>query len=121
MKSRSGFTLVEIMIVIAIIGLLASMAILNFIQARQKSQATLCSQFLERIESAKVQAAFEYHLGGTDTPTDVQIMTFLDKPDGTQVNGSSSLCPAGGMYVVGDMDTSPICSLAISPGWHQVE
>ncbi len=121
MKTKQGFTLVEIMIVIAIIGLIASIALVNFIKARQDSQATMCSQFLERIDGAKAQAAFEHLLADAETPTDVMLFDFLNIKPGTQIDGSNSLCPGGGVYSVNSMDTPPSCSLAQAPGIHAID
>jgi len=56
---REGFTLVEIMIVVAIIGLLASIAVPNFMRARLRSQATACKQDLRMIDAAVDQWAIE--------------------------------------------------------------
>src|SRR5689334_2046925 len=58
-KRRGGFTLVEIMIVVAIIALLAAIAVPNFLRARKRSQATRVLEDLRMIDSAIDQYAIE--------------------------------------------------------------
>ena len=58
-KNRGGFTLVEIMIVVAIIALLAAIAVPNFLRARKRSQATRILEDLRMIDSAIDQYAIE--------------------------------------------------------------
>ena len=58
-KRRSGFTLVEIMIVVAIIALLAAIAVPGFLRARKRSQASRIINDLRLIDSAVDQYAIE--------------------------------------------------------------
>lgn len=67
MRKRHGFTLVEIMIVVAIIGLLAAIAIPSFLKARESARRTACINNLRNIDAAKDQYALEF--GGTETWT----------------------------------------------------
>jgi len=59
--NRKGFTLVEIMIVVAIIALLAAIAVPGFLRARKRSQATSLLNDLRLIDNAKDQYAMEYN------------------------------------------------------------
>jgi prepilin-type N-terminal cleavage/methylation domain-containing protein len=63
-RVAEGFTLVEIMIVVAIIGLLASIAIPAFMKARNSARRNGCLNNLRQIDGAKDQYALEY--GGTN-------------------------------------------------------
>ena len=65
-RNKSGFTLVEIMIVVAIIGLLAAIAIPNFIKARTTSQKNACINNLKQIDGAIQQWALRGAKGGCD-------------------------------------------------------
>jgi type II secretory pathway pseudopilin PulG len=105
------------MIVVAIIGLLAAIALPSFIHARATSQANTCINTLRQIESACQQVAFAKNLapGATITyPTDITPYVKLNS------NGSIPPCPAGGTYTLLSVGNNPQsqCSLGntVSPG-----
>jgi general secretion pathway protein G len=102
---RAGFTLVEIMIVVAIIGLLAAIAIPNFIKARTASQKNACIANLKQIDGAKQTWALEQKKVGTDTPVATDLYG-TDKYIRDQPG-----CPAGGTYSVNNVNTKPTCTV----------
>jgi prepilin-type N-terminal cleavage/methylation domain-containing protein len=116
---KAGFTLVEIMIVVAIIGLLAAIAIPNFVKARATSQANACINNMRQIDAAANEWALETHqaTGATVTSALTVALTPYIKLNAA---GSIPSCPAGGNYTVGTVGAIPqvSCSLGntVTPG-----
>lgn len=109
-KGFGGFTLVEIMIVIAIVALLAAIAIPALLKASAKSQATTCINNLRQIDSAIQQFAVEAgkHVGDVVSyPTDLKAYIRLN------ASGEIPPCPAHGIYTLNSVGTVPSaeCSL----------
>ena len=108
-SKRGGFTLVEIMIVVAIIALLASIAVPNFLRARKRSQATQVLEDLRLIDAAIDQYAIERNkAGGTALVWD-DVMLYLKKD--TRLYASTGLDILGNAHNNGDdflVDTVPV-------------
>jgi prepilin-type N-terminal cleavage/methylation domain-containing protein len=108
-RRRRGFTLIEIMIVVLIIGILLAIAVPNFLRARETSRAKSCAGNLRQIETAKEQWAMDNKKGATDTPalaTDL-VPNYIK---------TAPACPSAGTYTPGDMSTRPTCSIGGTSG-----
>lgn len=111
---RQAFTLVEIMIVVAIIGLLAAIAIPNFMRARATSQANACINNLHKISDASDEFALEHNKNTGDAVTlSVDLTPYI------KMNSSGLIpaCPAQGSYTLASVGARPVCSLGttVSP------
>ena len=118
---KAGFTLVEIMIVVAIIGLLAAIAIPNFVRARTSAQTSACIASLRVIDGAKSQWALETHKANSDTPVAGDIQPYMGRGTG----GSLPTCPNDSAqtfatsYTINNVGTKPACQ--ISPTTHTLQ
>ena len=104
-SSRTAFTLVEIMIVVAIIGLLVAIALPNFVRVRARSHTTACIDNLRQIDGAAQEWALEYKRRPDATVTFTDIRDYLRGP---------LLCPAGGTtfedsYQLNTVTNKPVC------------
>jgi prepilin-type N-terminal cleavage/methylation domain-containing protein len=110
-SKKAGFTLVEIMIVVAIIGLLAAIAIPNLVNARQQAQAKACINNLKQIDGAANQFALEQ---GRKTGDAISFPSDLTPYITLNSAGSLPPCPAGGNYSDDKVGGQPRCSLGNS-------
>ena len=108
LRNSKGFTLVEIMIVVAIIGLLAAIAVPNFVQARTSARTSTCVNNLRLIAAAKDQAALENTLAETATPTTTQMSPYLKS---TAAATGLPAEPSAGTYTINAVSAVPTCSV----------
>lgn len=113
---QAGFTLVEIMIVVAIIGLLAAIAVPNFVKARTTAQMNACINNLRQIDGAVQQWALEQKKDATATVAYSDISEYLK---------NSVTCPSGGTtfadsYTLTTVNATPPVICQKQPGTHKL-
>ncbi len=99
----SGFTMIEMMIVVLVIGVLLEMAVPQFITARHRARQRTCMASLRQIENAKDQLAVNKKLSDGDPVAMADLA-----PDYIK---NTPVCPSGGVYNVHAVGTAPECSL----------
>ncbi|MEY2562383.1 MAG: type pilus assembly protein PilA [Verrucomicrobiota bacterium] len=103
-KRRAGFTLVEIMIVVAIIALLAAIAVPGFLRARKRSQASRIINDLRLIDSAVDQYAIENNKASGATVNITDWTKYLKAGTNLYLTGNDIL---GTSYGAQTVDTLP--------------
>ena len=112
-KRRGGFTLVEIMIVVAIIALLAAIAVPGFLRARKRSQASRILNDLRMIDSAVDQYAIETNRKTGDSVGIADWTNYLKKGSLLYNGGKSILNTAYGTQTVDTIPQVPASDLAV--------
>jgi prepilin-type N-terminal cleavage/methylation domain-containing protein len=108
-----GFTLVEIMFVVAIIGLLCGIAIPSFMRARTQAQLSRCISNLRVIDAAKDQASFAFRwTNGTIVASTSQVMAVNEFIKGMAGTTNRPICPARGTYSYTSIGSNATCTAA---------
>lgn len=105
-----GFTLVEIMIVVAIIALLASIAVPSYMRARKRTQATTTLNSLRVVDNAKDLYAIENGRGSNTTPVGTDLAPYVKRGSKLYNDLLSSGGPMdalGGSISINAIDTPP--------------
>ena len=105
-QGNSGYTMVEVMIVVSVIGMLAALAIPAFARSRAVSRANACINNLRQIDAAKDQWAMENNKSDSDGVISANVEPYLK--EGMM---SGLVCPAGGFYSLSTVASNPVCSL----------
>ena len=100
-----GFTLVEIMVVVGIIGLLTLIAIPAYARSRAHSAEVICIRNLRQIDQAKAQWGMETRKGQGAKPNDQDLFG----PNGYV--RSKPECPSGGSYELNKVKDAPTCTI----------
>jgi prepilin-type N-terminal cleavage/methylation domain-containing protein len=111
---RYGFTLVEIMIVVAVIGLLAALAIPSFQKAREESQRVACLNNLRQMSGAKEMAAIENGWANNDGPGTIGNPGYRDTISQHIRGGQRPKCPTGAECFYNALNRSPTCESGIA-------
>lgn len=102
-----GFSLIEILIVVGIIGMIVGIGMSNILRARSRAQQQACMGNLYQLHSALQQWAWQNNKGSSDTVAMSDLTPYLRKQ-------STPVCPGGGSYSVTAVGTEPECSLKAS-------
>ena len=102
-RGRSGFTLIEVMIVAMIIGLLVTLAVPNFVRARETSRAKACAQNLRVIKVTKDQYLMDNNLPRASTISAASLV------GPSKYLKALPECPSRGTYAVGNGDEEATC------------
>lgn len=115
-RNNKGFTLAEVMLVVAFLAFIIAIAIPAFLRARELGRMRACQEQLQKIHGAKQQWALENNQPVNATPTWANLIgveRYLRK---------TPSCPGGGTYTIGQVNDDTVCSLGNNGGFpHEID
>jgi prepilin-type N-terminal cleavage/methylation domain-containing protein len=102
---QAGFTLIEIMIVVLLIGVISAVAVPNYTKARGEAQVKACILNLKQVHAAKQQWSLEMLKSDNAIPVGTDLTPYMHSL-------SMPACPAGGTYRIRRVSKDPTCSLS---------
>lgn len=99
---KGGFTLLEIMVVVALIGLLVTLAFPSYVRTRERTQNNACINNLREIDNSIDRWAIENSKISPDPVTMANVMNYLKQ---------TPVCPASGTYTITTVGSDPTCSI----------
>ncbi len=106
---KSGFTLVEVVVLLAIVLLLLTLAVPNYVRERRTVQREACIEQLRQIGAAKDRWATQNRKSAGTVVSASDLVKYLK-------HGQMPVCPAGGEYAINPVGVAPTCSLGVSLG-----
>ncbi|HEY5653405.1 MAG TPA: type II secretion system protein [Pontiella sp.] len=104
---KYGFTLVEILVAVAIMGLLTIIVIPSLSKARSSARAKICVKNLLQMEAAKEMAAMYY--GWPNNAGYGRVPSWRDKCDSFMKGEKRPVCPSGYEYFYNSLETASTC------------
>ncbi|MBN1516231.1 prepilin-type N-terminal cleavage/methylation domain-containing protein [Candidatus Sumerlaeota bacterium] len=105
---NKGFTMIEIMVVVAIISIVIAIAHQTWLRQREFARARACQENLAKIDGAKEQYALDHKLGDGE-PVGSGALEDLTSGDAPYLRHGPT-CSAGGSYTVNVIGQNPACS-----------
>lgn len=116
-RTTKGFTLVEIMIVMAIMGIVVAIAAPTWFRQREISRSAACQENLTKIQGSMEQYALEFRLpqgGAVNFPQD--LISPNNVGAGNGYLRAVPNCPSSGVYATGGIGSVPTCSIGTNVG-----
>ncbi|MFA5146060.1 MAG: prepilin-type N-terminal cleavage/methylation domain-containing protein [Candidatus Omnitrophota bacterium] len=108
MMNRKAFTLVEVIIAVAVIAILLSIGLPQYAKTRFSSRKTVCINNLKQIDAAIDQWAIEHNISDGTMPTD-DVYNYIK-------NTARLTCPSGGTYALHEVGSKPQVTCSLEEG-----